>query len=79
MTGRLLDHCHVGLPLFAFRNLFVSYTDVGHETDIFVIRLSLGRRLINLLPVAQRTNASHKSRRRQTMGRWSRVRMSRPP
>ena len=30
-----------------------------------VIRLSLGRRLVNLLPVAQRTNAFHKWRRRQ--------------
>ena len=36
-----------------------------------VIRLSLGRRLVNLLPVAQRTNAFHIWRRRQTMGRWS--------
>ena len=31
-----------------------------------VIRLSLGRRLVNPLPVAQRTNALHKWRRRQT-------------
>ena len=30
-----------------------------------VIRLTLGRRLVNLLPVAQRTNASNKWRRRQ--------------
>ena len=44
-----------------------------------VIRLSLGRRLVNLSPVAQRTNAFHKWRRRQTMGRWSWVRISRPP
>ena len=36
-----------------------------------IIRLSLGRRLVNLLPVAQRTNAPHKWRRRQTMSRWS--------
>ena len=71
MTGRLLDHCHVGLPLFAFRNLFVSYTDVGHETDIFVIRLSLGRRLVNLLPVAQLTNAFANIVVDRTMGRWS--------
>ena len=36
-----------------------------------VMRLTLGRRLVNLLPVAQRTNAFHKWRRRQDMGRWS--------
>ena len=45
-----------------------------------VIRLSLGRRLVKLLPVAQRTKAfTNKWRRRQTMGRWSWVRISRPP
>ena len=36
-----------------------------------VIRLSLGTRLVNLLQIAQRTNAYHKWRRRQTMGLWS--------
>ena len=44
-----------------------------------VVRLSLGRRLVNLLPVARRSNAFHKWRRRQNMGRWSWVRISRPP
>ena len=37
----------------------------------YTVGISLGRRLVNLLPVAQRTNALTKWRRRQTMGRWS--------
>ena len=44
-----------------------------------VIRLSLGRRLVNLLPVAQRTNAFTNGVVGRTMGRWSWVRISRPP
>ena len=36
-----------------------------------VIRLSLGRRLVNLLPVAQRTNAFTNGVVGRTMGRWS--------
>ena len=44
-----------------------------------VIRLSLGRRLVNLLPVAQRTNAFTNGVDGRTTGRWSWVRISRPP
>ena len=36
-----------------------------------VIRLSLVRRLVNLLPVAQRTNAFTNGVVGRTMGRWS--------
>ena len=43
------------------------------------MRLTLGRRLVNLLPVAQQTNVLHKWCRRQDMGRWSWVRISLPP
>ena len=44
-----------------------------------VIRLSLGRRSVNLLPVAQRTNAFTNGVVGRTMGPWSWVRISRPP
>ena len=36
-----------------------------------IIRLSLGRRLVNLLPVAQRTNALTNGVVGRTTGRWS--------
>ena len=38
---------------------------------VAVIRLSLGRRLVNLLPVAQRSNAFTNGVVGRTMGRWS--------
>ena len=44
-----------------------------------VIRLSLGRRLVNILPVPQRTNAFTNGVVGRTMGRWSWVRISRAP
>ena len=44
-----------------------------------VIRLSLGMRLVNLLPVAQRTNALTNGIVDRTMGHWSWGRISRPP
>ena len=62
-----------------FRRKMPKYSSGPKKVRQIVIRLSLGRRLVNLSPVAQRTNAFHKWRRRQTMGRWSWVRISRPP
>ena len=41
------------------------------ECPVYVIRLSLGRRLVNLLPVAQRTNAFTNGVVGRTLGRWS--------
>ena len=68
-TGR--PHC-LSLSEILYRN---------HYYYVVVMRLRLGRRLVNLLPLAQRTinKTFHKWRRRQNMGRWSWVRIPRPP
>ena len=44
-----------------------------------VVGHSLGRRLVNLLPVARRSKALTNGVVDETMGRWSWVRISRPP
>ena len=46
-------------------------TVAGATSRGSVTRLSLGRRLVNLLPVAQRTNAFTNGVVGRTMGRWS--------
>ena len=52
---------------------------ITSDNTWYVVRLSLGKRLVNLLPVAQRTNAFTNGVVGRTMGRWSWVRISRPP
>ena len=85
-TGHIIPHIGYFFLFFCFDHFYfpaqlVGFTlsDLLNKPWSHVIRLSLGRRLVNLFTSSPTDECLNKWRRRQAMGRWSWVRISRPP